>query len=93
MSDETLITSATNTLELEAAGITQLAKALNDDLGPEFIKAVETISNAQQNNGRVIISGMGKSGHIGQKSLQPSPPPGRPPFLSIHQRLDMATLA
>ena len=80
MSDEKLITSATNTLELEALGITQLAKALDDDLGGEFVKAVETISNAQQNNGRVIISGMGKSGHIGQKVAATLASTGTPAF-------------
>ncbi len=80
MSDETLITSATNTLQLEASGITQLAKALNGDLGAEFVKAVETISNAQKNNGRVIISGMGKSGHIGQKVAATLASTGTPAF-------------
>ncbi len=80
MPDDKLIKSATNTLELEAAGITQLAKALDEELGSEFVKAVETISNAQQNNGRVIISGMGKSGHIGQKVAATLASTGTPAF-------------
>lgn len=80
MSDEKLIASATKTLELEAKGITALARALDDDLGVEFIKAVEAISKAQQNNGRVIISGMGKSGHIGQKVAATLASTGTPAF-------------
>ena len=80
MPDEKLIKSATNTLQLEALGITNLAKALDDELGEEFVKAVETISNAQQNNGRVIISGMGKSGHIGQKVAATLASTGTPAF-------------
>ena len=80
MRDEKLIRSATNTLELEAQGITSLARALDGELGDEFVKAVETISNAQQNNGRVIISGMGKSGHIGQKVAATLASTGTPAF-------------
>ena len=80
MHDEKLITSATNTLELEASGITALAKALDDVLGAEFIKAVKAISKAQQENGRVIISGMGKSGHIGQKVAATLASTGTPAF-------------
>ena len=80
MPNDKLITSATNTLQLEALGITNLAKALDDELGAEFIKAVETISNAQKNNGRVIISGMGKSGHIGQKVAATLASTGTPAF-------------
>jgi arabinose-5-phosphate isomerase len=80
MPDEKLIASASNTLELEAKGITALAKALDGELGEEFVKAVEAISKAQQNNGRVIISGMGKSGHIGQKVAATLASTGTPAF-------------
>jgi len=80
MPDEKLISSATKTLELEAKGITALAKALDGNLGEEFVKAVEAISKAQQNNGRVIISGMGKSGHIGQKVAATLASTGTPAF-------------
>lgn len=80
MPDEKLIASARNTLELEAKGITALANALDGELGKEFVKAVEAISKAQQNNGRVIISGMGKSGHIGQKVAATLASTGTPAF-------------
>ena len=42
----------------------QALLSLGDALGPSFSAAVETLSEA---NGRVIITGMGKSGHIGRK--------------------------
>jgi len=52
--------TATEVLETEAAALMALAKALPQD----FDKVVEVI---EQSAGRVIISGMGKSGHIGNK--------------------------
>jgi len=60
----TIIETACRTVELEAYGLAQLAKALADGLGRDFEKAIAVIEKAQ---GRVIISGMGKSGHIGRK--------------------------
>ena len=54
------LTSARNTLTAEAAGLTQLANVLGDN----FVQAVDVLEAAQ---GRVIVSGMGKSGHIGNK--------------------------
>ncbi len=71
MSDKTqskpassIIETACRTVELEAYGLAQLSKALQNDLGRNFEQAVEIIENS---NGRLIISGMGKSGHIGRK--------------------------
>src|SRR5262245_3840123 len=59
-----LIASAVRTLEAEAGGITTLAAAIHDGLGRAFIAAVELISGAR---GRLIVTGMGKSGHVGRK--------------------------
>ncbi|WP_421737328.1 KpsF/GutQ family sugar-phosphate isomerase [Caulobacter sp.] len=39
-------------------------RTLSDDLGETFTKAVETIFNAK---GRVVCTGMGKSGHVARK--------------------------
>ena len=60
----TIIETACRTVELEAYGLAQLSQALADGLGRDFEKAIELLEKAQ---GRVIISGMGKSGHIGRK--------------------------
>ena len=47
-------------IKLESLALTKLSKSL----GIDFIKAVELISNL---NGKIIISGVGKSGNIAGK--------------------------
>ena len=59
-----LIDSALRTLEAEAGGISALTAALRDGLGQSFVAAVELIRSAR---GRLIVTGMGKSGHVGHK--------------------------
>ena len=58
------IESALRTLDAEGGGIDALASALRDGLGASFAAAVDLIRAAQ---GRVIVTGMGKSGHVGRK--------------------------
>jgi arabinose-5-phosphate isomerase len=58
------IASAVRTLRAEAGGIEALANAMHDGLGSSFNAAVDLIRNA---HGRVIVTGMGKSGHVGRK--------------------------
>jgi arabinose-5-phosphate isomerase len=62
--EQTIIGSALRTLELEGSGVDALAAALRGKLGAGFIAAVDLIREAQ---GRVIVTGMGKSGHVGRK--------------------------
>jgi arabinose-5-phosphate isomerase len=59
-----LVLSGLRTLETEAGGITALATAMQDGLGVAFTAAVDAIRAAR---GRVVVTGMGKSGHIGRK--------------------------
>ena len=59
-----ILRSALQTLEAEQAGLGVLAGALQNGLGEAFAAAVERMAAAQ---GRVIITGMGKSGHIARK--------------------------
>src|SRR3954463_3064556 len=59
-----LISSALRTLETEASGITALIDAIRNGLGAPFIAAIELIKGA---GGRLIVTGMGKSGHVGRK--------------------------
>src|SRR3954467_10683000 len=59
-----LISSALRTLETEASGITALIDAIRNGLGAGFGAAVEVIRGVE---GRVIVTGMGKSGHVGRK--------------------------
>lgn len=56
--------TARRTLETEIAGLQELASSLDSELALEFPRAVEVIRAAE---GRVIVSGIGKSGHIGRK--------------------------
>jgi arabinose-5-phosphate isomerase len=59
-----LVLSGLRTLETEAGGITALVAAMQDGMGVAFTAAVEAIRAAR---GRVVVTGMGKSGHIGRK--------------------------
>jgi arabinose-5-phosphate isomerase len=58
------IDSALRTLDAERSGIDALVDALRNGLGAQFAAAVELVRAAQ---GRVIVTGMGKSGHVGHK--------------------------
>jgi arabinose-5-phosphate isomerase len=73
----TLIESALRTFDTEAGGIAALSSALRGELGSSFVAAVERIRGAQ---GRVIISGMGKSGHVGRKIAATLASTGTPAF-------------
>jgi arabinose-5-phosphate isomerase len=58
------IRSALRTLDTEAAGLTALSAAIADGLGGPFAAAIDKIRSAA---GRAIVTGMGKSGHVGRK--------------------------
>jgi arabinose-5-phosphate isomerase len=75
--DRALIQSAVRTLETEGEGIGALAAALRDGLGGPFVAAVELIHQAR---GRVIVTGMGKSGHVGRKIAATFASTGTPSF-------------
>ena len=62
--DKTPLTSALATVEVETRGLAALGVALEGELGAAFERAVETILAA---GGRLIVTGMGKSGHICRK--------------------------
>ena len=64
MAHQSAIQSAQRTLLTEGTGLKLLHDAMGEELGQAFAQAVETILAAP---GRVIISGMGKSGHVGRK--------------------------
>src|SRR6476620_10005763 len=72
-----LIASALRTLEAGTGGITALSAAIHDGLGTAFIAAVNLISAAR---GRLIVTGMGKSGHVGRKIAATFASTGTPAF-------------
>src|SRR5436305_12066324 len=59
-----MIESALRTLDTEAGGIAALIAAIRNGLGAPFAEAVELIAKSK---GRLIVTGMGKSGHVGRK--------------------------
>ncbi len=71
------IGSARRTLGLEIEGLQALQDAIGAELADAFIAAVELIRKAR---GRVIVTGMGKSGHIGQKVAATLASTGTPAF-------------
>src|SRR4029079_17673616 len=69
--------SALRTLETESGGINALAAALRGPLGASFAQAVDLIRQAK---GRVIVTGLGKSGHMGRKIAATLASTGTPAF-------------
>ncbi len=72
-----LIASAVRTLEAEGGGIAALASELGNGLGPAFVEAVELVRGIR---GRLIVSGMGKSGHVAHKIAATLASTGTPSF-------------
>ena len=60
MEDKYIIKEANRVLKAEILGVKSLSKNFNN----KFIKLVKGIMNTK---GRVVITGMGKSGHIANK--------------------------
>jgi arabinose-5-phosphate isomerase len=75
--DQALIACALRTLEAEAGGLTALGVAIANGLGRALIAAIALIKAAR---GRVIVSGMGKSGHVGRKIAATLSSTGTPAF-------------
>src|SRR3954468_11011264 len=71
------VQSALRTLDAEGSGIAALTAALQSDMGPAFAAAAELIRTAK---GRLIITGLGKSGHIGRKIAATFASTGTPAF-------------
>src|SRR3954464_10283490 len=71
------VQSALRTLDAEGGGIAALSLALQSDLGPAFAAAAELIRDAK---GRLIITGLGKSGHVGRKVAATFASTGTPAF-------------
>src|SRR6201994_1504095 len=57
---EAMLARARTTFDIEAAAVL----GLKERVGPSFVEAVRRILEVQ---GRVVVMGMGKSGHVGRK--------------------------
>src|SRR6202041_993069 len=69
------IRSALRTLKVESEGLAALEEALRGGLGAAFERAVATVLAAP---GRVIVTGMGKSGHVARKIVATLASTGQP---------------
>jgi arabinose-5-phosphate isomerase len=71
------VQSALRTLEAEGSGIAAITSELRSDLGDAFARAADLIRSAR---GRLIVTGLGKSGHIGRKIAATFASTGTPAF-------------
>jgi arabinose-5-phosphate isomerase len=89
------IASARRTIETERTGLSALHQAFDNGLAEPFAEAVAVIRAAR---GRVVVSGVGKSGHIGRKIAATLASTGTPSFFmhaaeASHGDLGMVTSA
>ena len=89
----TALDSALRTLSVEAAGLAALQAALANGLGEPFAAAVALLKKVR---GRVIVTGMGKSGHVARKIAATLASTGTPAFYmhpgeAAHGDLGMVT--
>src|SRR5580700_5022516 len=71
------VASALRTLDAGGSGISAISAALRGPLGPAFAAAVDSIRDAK---GRVIVTGLGKSGHVARKIAATLASTGTPAF-------------
>ncbi len=71
------VESALRTVSIEKNGLAALEQALLGELGDGFCKAIDAIGKS---DGRLIITGVGKSGHIGSKLAATFASTGTPAF-------------
>ncbi|MET0640404.1 MAG: KpsF/GutQ family sugar-phosphate isomerase [Hyphomicrobium sp.] len=93
--ETTPISSALRTLNLGAEGIAQLAREVSGPMADAFDKAVGRLKAV---SGRVIVTGIGKSGHVAQKVAATFASTGTPAFFvhpseASHGDLGMITQA
>src|SRR5690606_24558964 len=89
LTSDDILASARRTFETEIAGLNALALRLNSS----FVQAVQLILACQ---GRVVVTGLGKSGHIARKISATLASTGTPSFFmhtaeAIHGDLGMLT--
>jgi arabinose-5-phosphate isomerase len=93
MTDDLRRDAMVRTLTLEVEGLQELRRALEGPLGG---KAIEAVSLVLARPGRLIVTGMGKSGHVGRKIASTLASTGTPamfvhPAEASHGDLGMIT--
>jgi arabinose-5-phosphate isomerase len=89
------VSPAVRALRIERAGLIELENALHGEMAEPFQQACDLINAAQ---GRVIVTGMGKSGHVGAKIAATFASTGTPAYFvhpaeASHGDLGMITPA
>jgi arabinose-5-phosphate isomerase len=87
------LASARRSLTVESEGLAALSASLSGPLGAAFVKAIDVINASR---GRVVVTGIGKSGHIGRKIASTLASTGTPamfvhPSEASHGDLGMVT--
>ncbi len=71
---------AEETFQIEADAVIALKAKLRGERGDDFIAAHKLLFDVAANKGRVVVTGMGKSGHIGGKIASTLASTGTPAF-------------
>ncbi len=87
------VAMAQQALDIESQALLGLRDRLNGEAGEAFVRAVQAVLNCQ---GRVVVMGMGKSGHVGRKIVATLASTGTPamfvhPAEAHHGDLGMVT--
>ncbi|MCW5635536.1 MAG: KpsF/GutQ family sugar-phosphate isomerase [Rubrivivax sp.] len=93
---ERALALARRTFEIESRALLGLASQLGGGAGEGFAAAVRTILQCTERRGRVVVMGMGKSGHVGRKIAATLASTGTPAFFvhpaeASHGDLGMVT--
>lgn len=77
MTNSDILSSAARTIKTEKNGLAALENTIRGPMAEPFEKAVQLFAGI---NGRLIVTGMGKSGHIGSKMAATFASTGTPAF-------------
>jgi len=87
---EKIIADAVNVLQIEIEGL----EAIKKQIGDNFVQLVEACIRTLNNGGKIVVTGIGKSGHIGSKMAATLASTGSPsifmhPVEAMHGDLGM----
>ncbi len=90
MNSETILAKAKEVLSIEIEGL----EAIRGSLGEDFVKLVQACAKTLDSGAKIIISGLGKSGHVGGKIAATMASTGSPtifmhPVEAMHGDLGM----
>ncbi len=63
MDNAEILETARNVLDIEVEGL----QTIRENLGDDFIRLVKACAEVLDNGGKIVVTGIGKSGHVGKK--------------------------